>query len=379
MEPMTRYDVAFVIEKALGHATHADNLRATIGTDQAIRPHWALIPFETFGISAQIPFFASNWTVRAGIRARRALGRLSRQARLDAVFIHTQVPALLCTGWLRRLPGFVSLDATPIQYDALGEVYGHRQSHDWLEAIKWRLNRRTFMAALHLIAWSEWARQSLVRDYRVPEDKVTVIPPGVDIGAWRPRQPVRRSADDPVKILFVGGNLARKGGLLLLEAFRSLQMPEVELHVVTRDEVEAGQGVFVYRDMAPNEERLKALYHRCDVFVLPTYGDCLALVLLEAAAAGLAIISTDLGGISEIVRDGETGLIVPVGERLALAEALRALIGQPDLRARLAQAAMAHVAASYDAAKNARRLVALISAHIADVRSGRTGEAWAAR
>ncbi|MDG4603576.1 MAG: hypothetical protein P9C55_12525 [Defluviicoccus sp.] len=112
---MTRYDVAFVIEQALGHATHADNLRATIGTDQAIRPHWALIPFETFGISARIPFFASNWTVRAGIRARRALERLSRQTRLDAVFIHTQVPALLCTGWLRRLPGFVSLDATPIQ------------------------------------------------------------------------------------------------------------------------------------------------------------------------------------------------------------------------------------------------------------------------
>lgn len=376
---MASYDVAFVIEQALGHATHADNLRATIGTDQAIRPHWALIPFETFGISARVPFFASNWTVRAGIRARRALGRLSRQARLDAVFIHTQVPAVLCTDWLRRLPGFVSLDATPIQYDALGAVYGHRQGHDWLEAIKWRLNRRTFMAALHLIAWSEWARQSLIRDYRVPENKVSVIPPGVDTGAWRPQQPVRRSPADPVRVLFVGGNLARKGGLLLLEAFRSLQMPEVELHVVTRDEVEGGQGVFVYRDMSPNEERLKDLYHRCDIFVLPTYGDCLPLVLVEAAASGLAIISTGLGAISEVVRSGETGLIVPAGDTQALAEALRALIGQPDLRARLAEAAMAHVAASYDAVNNARRLVALISDHLAAVGSARTGEAWAAR
>lgn len=376
---MTSYEVAFVVEQALGHATHADNLRATIGMDQAIRPHWALIPFETRGISARIPLFAGNWTVRAGIRARRALARLSRQASLDAVFIHTQVPAVLCTDWLRRLPGFVSLDATPIQYDALGAIYGHRQGHDWLEGIKWRLNRRTFMAALHLIAWSEWARQSLVRDYRVPEDKVTVIPPGVDTGAWRPPRAVQRPPDAPLRVLFVGGNLARKGGLLLLEAFRSLQMPELELHVVTRDEVEAGPGVFIYRDMAPNEERLKALYHQCDIFVLPTYGDCLPLVLVEAAASGLAIISTDLGGIPEIVRTGETGLIVPAGDRQALAEAFRTLIGQPDLRARLAKAAMAHVAESHDAVKSAHRLVALISEHIADVGSGRKVEAWTAR
>ena len=72
----------------------------------------------------------------------------------------------------------------------------------------------------------------------------------------------------------------------------------------------------------PNSPELIELYHGADVFCLPTLGDCLPMVLSEAGAVGLPLVSTDVGAISEIVRDGETGLLVPVGDADALAAAL---------------------------------------------------------
>jgi hypothetical protein len=61
------------------------------------------------------------------------------------------------------------------------------------------------------LKWSEWAKLGLVQDYDVPADKITVIPPGVNVHEWlRPMPRVPHA--DPVKILFVGGDIERKGG-----------------------------------------------------------------------------------------------------------------------------------------------------------------------
>jgi glycosyltransferase involved in cell wall biosynthesis len=129
---------------------------------------------------------------------------------------------VLSTAWLKRIPSVVSLDATPIQYDALGRVYGHTPGAAWLERVKWQLNRDCFRAARHLVTWSAWAKKGLVDEYEVPAEKVTVIPPGVHVREWLNPRP-RVLHDGPVKILFVGGDFERKGGLLLLEAFRAVQ------------------------------------------------------------------------------------------------------------------------------------------------------------
>ena len=85
---------------------------------------------------------------------------------------------------------------------------------------------------------SDWTKLGLVRDYEVPADKITVIPPGVNVQEWRRPTP-RVPHTDPVKILFVGGDLERKGGLVLLEAFRALRHLGLELHLVTKDRLPA--------------------------------------------------------------------------------------------------------------------------------------------
>ncbi len=355
------YRIGFVIEQALGHVTHGQNLRALVPLDEAVEAHWLWPEFPVSGWAVRVPIYKSNWTVRAGLRTRRLLRQLTRQTPLDALFWHTQVTAVLNPDWLRRIPSIVSLDATPLQYDELGEFYAHESGPAWLEQQKWRLNRDAFRAARHVVAWTHWTKEGLVRDYEVPADKITVIPPGVSVKDWLrpvPRQPLPAA---PVKILFVGGDLARKGGLLLLDAFRALrERHPVELHLVTRDQVAAAPSLFVYNNMQPNSAPLKQLYHDSDIFCLPTFGDCLPMVLSEAGAAGLTAVSTRVAGIPEIVQHSETGLLVPAGDTAALTQALETLILDGDLRRRMGETAVARITTHFDAAKNAARLVGLL-------------------
>jgi glycosyltransferase involved in cell wall biosynthesis len=260
---------------------------------------------------------------------------------------------------MRRVPSIVSLDATPLQYDAMGEVYHHAQGPAWLERLKWTLNRDCFRAARHMVAWSHWAKRGLVCDYEVPAEKVTVIPPGVNVTEWmRPTPRIRHTG--PVKVLFVGGDLKRKGGLLLIEAFRALRPLGVELHVVTRDIIPTEPGLFVYNQMEPNSAPLKQLYHDSDIFCLPTYGDSLAIVLAEAGAAGLPLVATHVAGIGEIVETGVTGVLTQPGDARALVSVLEPLVRDPDLRLDLGAGAAKLVARELDAQRNTRRLLDLL-------------------
>ena len=370
---MTSYQFGFLLEQSLGHVTHAKNLLTNVARDPEVHAHWGLIDFEVSGVAGNIPVYRRNWTVRAGVRAHRKVARMNRQTKLDALFFHTQVPAILAQNWVRKIPSIVSLDATPLQYDELGAFYKHEKGSTWLEAWKWRLNRDCFRSARRLVAWSEWTKLGLVRDYEVPADKVTVIPPGVNVQEWlRPTPRVPHA--DPVKILFVGGDLERKGGLVLLEAFRALRHLGLELHLVTKTSLPPEPGVFVYNNLEANSQPLKELYHRCDIFALPTFGDCLPMVLSEAGASGMAIVSTRVAAIPEIVRDGETGLTVPVGDLTSLTESLRNLAANSTLRMTLGERARAHISQHYDAPTNASHLLGLLKAEANAARAERLAD-----
>jgi glycosyltransferase involved in cell wall biosynthesis len=367
-ESMAGYEFGFILEQALGHVTHAKNLLTNVALDPEVRAHWGLIDFEATGIAGRIPLYRSNWTVRAGLRARREVARMHSKKKLDALFFHTQVPAILAQSWLRNIPGIVSLDATPLQYNELGAYYKHKQGPAWLEGWTWRLNRDCFRSARRLVAWSEWTKLGLTQGYGVPADKITVIPPGVNVQDWRRPTP-RVPHANPVKILFVGGDLERKGGLVLLEAFRALRHLGLELHLVTNSRLPPEPDVFVYNNLSANSQALKDLYHSCDIFALPTFADAFAIVLSEAGASGMAIVSTNVAAIPELVRHGETGLIVPVGDVISLTQTLRDLATNPALRLTLGERAVAHVTRYYDAPSNANRLLGLLKAEVAVARA----------
>ncbi len=353
--PSRTLHVGFIIEQALGHITHGKNLQQNLLHDDEITPYWGLPSQDmTAGLAGK----TNNWTVKAGLQARKAIREMRQETELDALFFHTQVTAILAQDWVRRIPSIISLDATPLQYDALGEFYEHTPGKG--ETLKFWLNRSAYNAACHLVTWSDWAKDSLVQDYGVSAEKITTIPPGVNVADWKNPNP--KIQTPTCKILFVGGNLKRKGGDLLLKACRQLvhESYPIELHLVTRDTVDEEPFLTVYNDMQPNSARLKALYHSSDIFCLPTLGDCLPMVLSEAGAAGLPVISTDVAAIPEIVHDGETGFITPAGELDALVMKLRRLIVNPALRQQMGERAVQVVTERFDAERNAKRLIALL-------------------
>jgi glycosyltransferase involved in cell wall biosynthesis len=273
------------------------------------------------------------------------------------------VPATLVPDLLGRVPSVVSLDATPRQYDELGAFYGHHTGNRYVEAAKRSVHRLCLDRATRLVAWSMWTKAGLVEDYDVPEDKIAVIPPGVDTDLWASIGSRRAEGHgDVTRVLFVGGDLERKGGKVLLDAVSRLRTRGVgiELDLVTRDAIDTPAGIRVHHGLQPNHPDLIALYQGADVFCLPTFGDCLPMVLSEAGAVGLPVVATSVGAIGEIVRDNETGLLVPAGDVEALINALERLVGDRDLRHRLGCAARETVLAEFDAARNAARLASLL-------------------
>jgi glycosyltransferase involved in cell wall biosynthesis len=356
-EPPT---VGVVLEQTLGHVTHAANLRELLRADDRIAARLLPVEFAVTGWQRRLPGYG-NWTVRAGWRANRAVHRLRRQEPVHALFFHTQVPAVLNPRLITRTPTVVSLDATPIQYDELGEHYAHDTQHQSVEHAKRRLNVACFRRAAAIVTWAEWTKRSLVRDYDVDPQKIHVVPPGVITTRWSSTRP--KPAGPVMRVLFVGGNLARKGGDALIAAVRTLRAAgtPIEADLVTQDdEVTDEDGIRIHRGMTPNSEPLIELYGQADVFCLPTLGDCLPMVLSEAGSMGLPLVSTDVGAIEEIVRNGETGLLVPPGDVVALTSALRRLAEDGELRRRLGAGAHRLTAREFDAATNARRIVDIL-------------------
>jgi glycosyltransferase involved in cell wall biosynthesis len=230
------YRLGFVMEQTLGQITHTQNFQHWVKKDPDVVPTWIPITFESSDLWTRLPMIRRNWTLRASLQARARVHAVLRSERLDGLFFHTQVTALFSHGLMTKIPTVVSMDATPLNFDAIGAAYNHVASDRRIETVKNALTRRTFRRARRLISWHAWGKQSLVTEYGASADKVSVIPPGIDLERWNfPRRATRDRR--PVRLLFVGGDFERKGGETLLAAFRQELIRDSELDIVTRAHV----------------------------------------------------------------------------------------------------------------------------------------------
>ena len=357
----------FVMEQTLGHVTHHQNLARRVEQRPEIEPHWLPIAVDQADIWQQMPIVRRNWSLKASLRARGAITRELRSRDLDALLFHTQTSALFSVPFMRRIPSIVSLDATPLNYDTVAHGYGDNSDNGgWLARRKYKWNRATFREAAHLVTWCQWAKQSLISDYGVAEASISVIPPGVDIEDWsgvfgESKQP----GNGLLRLLFVGGDFARKGGRLLIEAFRRGLQDQCELDIVTRDaealSASVGlKGVRVHTGMTPNCSALQALYGAADLFVFPTLADCLPIAVMEAMAAGLPVVATCVGALAEEVEHGVNGLIVPPNDVDAIVDAIRELEANAGVRRAMSHAGRNLAETRFDARKNYNALLDLM-------------------
>ena len=349
--------VTFLMEQHIGHRTFYENLRRFIDPCPEIEAHWVEVSYyRAGGLWERLPFLPQH--IRGTLRGRAQVRAGLRAHPADLLVYNTQVPAALAGKRGRQRPFLLCTDITPRQYDQMARHYNHAPDRGGpLAAYKHRVNQQLFQSAARVLPWSTWARASLLQDYNVALDKIELLPPGVDTGTWRPNP---RPSDGAVNILFVGGDLYRKGGHLLLQAFAALPPGAATLHLVTRTPLEPAANIRVYPHLRPNDDALLHLYQSCDLFVLPTEAEAFGIAAVEASAVGLPVIATRVGGLVDVVADGETGYLLPPGDLRGLTQAFQRLIADPSLRQRLGQAARTRACARFDARQNAARLIEIM-------------------
>lgn len=264
------------MDQIAGHVTNYHNLRGVADEDAELAPSWNELQYHhpegrLESVHARLlPIIPKKLVgiTRGAIEMHRGFGR----GPYDVVFSNASV-GIFFSRRMRRVPTLIDFDSTPLQLDAM-PAYTPRRDPPPVEAVKFRAQRSMLQAAAVLHAWSHWAAQSAIDDYGCDPSRIVVNPPGVDLTYWcPPEQPRQAPVDRPIRVLFVGGDFTRKGGRELLTWFDRTEAGRFELDLVTREVVEPRAGIRIHTDLNPNTAELRSLYHRADLFVLPSLGE----------------------------------------------------------------------------------------------------------
>ena len=338
--------VLSLIENNMGHATYGNFMREYFSKSLSSKVdfYWdnEEREFTTRILVKLLSFYFPNqWIVKQNLDfnrfrlqtagayiARRLAGRKLSQVKYSALHLHTQVLALLSVDLLRKIPTVVSIDMTNVQAS-------QEKTHPnlrWTYTPNILLEKQVFEAAARVVTTTEWARRSVIEDYKIDENKVKVVYPGINIAKFEPPDRSKRDTKARYNILFIGGDFKRKGGEDVLEVFLTKFSEVANLHLVTYASIDCKHpNVYIYKNIKAYTPEFLELYYQADAFVMPTYADAYGTVFLEAMAAGLPVIATRLGPIREIVSHGETGFLIEPGDRHELACRLRDLIENPSL------------------------------------------------
>jgi D-inositol-3-phosphate glycosyltransferase len=226
-----------------------------------------------------------------------------------------------------------------------------------------QVEREIMHYADRLVAATPRDAQQMVDLYGASRNKIEIIPPGVDLNLFRPVEALEardyiEMPFDHQNILFVGRIDPIKGldvwfkaiGLIVDQDPTLRERlcvcliggdldeeipPDTELGRLQTLKDELGIGDVVTFLGRRSQECLPYYYSAADIVVMPSRYESFGMVALEAMACGTPVVASDVGGLSFVVRDGETGYLVPEGNPYALADCVGYLLHHPELRAYL--------------------------------------------
>jgi glycosyltransferase involved in cell wall biosynthesis len=296
-------------------------------------------------------------------RALLKLIRIVRRFRPHVVHTHTAK-----AGFLGRQAALAMRPRPAIVHTYHGHVlegyFGAAKSRLYLE-----LERALARVSDRLIGVSEATVDDLVRLGVAPRERFSVLPLGLDLaplvraGDGGPRERTREElgvGSDEVLLVFVGRVVPIKRLDVLLRALAQTSGSEPRLRLALVGDGEERPGLEALASELGIEREvlflgyrreLRPLFAAADLAVLSSDNEGTPVSLIEAGAAGLPAVATDVGGVGEVVDDEETGILVPPGDPVALAAALRKMAGDPERRRTLGRAARRRVTERYGAAR----------------------------
>lgn len=236
---------------------------------------------------------------------------------------------------------------------------------DFLEPYRWKIGEKASRARF-VATISHYARSQLM--FHTPADhwdRLHIVHCGVD--------PLRYAGDsttnpDETRLIFVGRVAPVKGLRLLIEAMNALadELPDLNLTIVGD-----GEDRNLIEDMAQplgtrvhftgylSQDDVVGALAGADIAVLPSFAEGVPVFLMEALASGKPVIATQVAGVGELVRSGETGLLVPAGDLDSLIQAIRDLAADPAGRTAMGITGRTVVADDFDIRTEAARLATL--------------------
>jgi glycogen synthase len=351
------------------------------------------VEVRTFGTQAER---AEGWRVQGFPPDERLTGAFAALGRdidmaadptnADVVHAHTWYTHL--AGILIKLNHAIPLVVTTHSLEPL-RPWKREQLGGGYDVSTW-VERTALEMADAVIAVSRETREDVLRHFDVASDKVHVIHNGIDADFYQPdpqTDALMRHAIDPAQpyLLFVGRITRQKGIVHLVRAIQHLD-PRIgvvlcagapDTQEIGREMEQAVEEARKYRpnvvwipEMLPREE-LRQLYSHAAVFCCPSVYEPFGIINLEAMACGTPVVATAVGGIPEVVVDGRTGVLVPLElsgpmqpadpDRFAhdLADAVNALLAQPELRASMGEAGRRRAVESFGWEAIARRTIDL--------------------
>lgn len=327
---------------------------------------------ERHGIKVQRIPFAREPSPLADLRALRALWDLFRSRRYHVVHSHTPKAGLLA-------PVAARLAGTPVVLHTIHGLLFHDQS-------LWKQKVLGGACELWTAGWSHrllsQSREDIgvvTRHHLKAAHLIEHIGNGIDVQRFHPnvaaeaRQRVRAEmgiAPGDVVIGMVGRLVREKGFVEFAQAMRQVMTSHPTARALIVGPADKGQSDGLTRDSLDailksdrtiwlgQRDDLPQVFSAMDVFALPSYREGIPRTLMEASAMGLPGIATNIRGCREVLQDGVTGLLVEPRQVNPLSVAIGTLVDDPAWRARMGQAARAHIVAEFDASVVLDRLAA---------------------
>ena len=225
--------------------------------------------------------------------------------------------------------------------------------------------------AVAVVTISEHNAEFLLSEYPELAGRVLVVHCGVDTRAIPFTSP--GVARQPLQLVCVAGLRPFKGHRFLLDAIRELERRGVAVrcHLVgdgpQRAELETLAADNVILHGAIDVDQAMAIVADADIFVMPSIElsdgrrDGIPVALIEAMALGVPVIASDISGIPELVRNDSSGILVPPGDPIALADAVERLAGDLDLRTAIAIEARRTIETQFDLSQSGRTMATLFA------------------
>jgi phosphatidylinositol alpha-mannosyltransferase len=293
-------------------------------------------PVHAIGRAVPVPANGSVARISLSLTLARSVKRILTDEQFDVVHLHEPLmPALPLT--VLRFSHAVNVGTFHAFHQSNISAYFYGKS-----VLRYFVRRLQGRIAVSSCA-RDFVAEYFPGDYRI-------IPNGIDVARFAtPREPLPRYGDGKLNVLFVGRLEKRKGVSHLLRAWTHVrrEVPEARLIVVGEGRPLAGYQRFaelhgmsevVFTGYVSAEELLR-YYHTCDVFCAPSTGqESFGIVLLEAMAAGKAIVASAIPGYQEVVRHHQEGLLVEPRDEVALALSLVHVLADASLRRQLGEA-----------------------------------------